>query len=284
MKPIDQVGSPQTRCPDEHPALTAYRHLLVRPDQRALTSAQAELRSARPGSDETVGDQQDPPGAHRGNRRCVGRHLQPPQGELRRGRGIAPDPRGRLLAARSVRRNPGVKSTTRRSSGTSMCFGVSPPRITLSELAMISTPPPDRVGVQVPGRQEHRLVRVQVDPVHQQGGEYAGVARIELPDLGRRPGELPDSPASITRAGRCDHVADDLALCSSQAQQPTEHQPSRSTAGTRAHPPAVRPARSPPRPRAGKQRVRRGGIAEAAQRLGLPQRAQSTSGLGQPSR
>ena len=38
----------------------------------------------------------------------------------------------------------GVKSSTRNSSGTSTCLGVSPPRSTLSELAITSTPTPCR--------------------------------------------------------------------------------------------------------------------------------------------
>ena len=38
----------------------------------------------------------------------------------------------------------GVKSSTSSSSGTSMCFGVSPPRSTLSEAAISSTPSPLR--------------------------------------------------------------------------------------------------------------------------------------------
>ena len=51
------------------------------------------------------------------------------------------------------RRRTDAKSSTRSSSGTSTCLGVSPPRSTLSELAMISTPVPRQVGVQVAGGQ-----------------------------------------------------------------------------------------------------------------------------------
>ena len=47
----------------------------------------------------------------------------------------------------------GVASTTAASSGRSMCFGVRPPRITLSELASSSTPTPRRY-VQVAGLEE----------------------------------------------------------------------------------------------------------------------------------
>ena len=42
------------------------------------------------------------------------------------------------------------KVTTRRSSGTSTCFGVSPPRSTLSEAAMTSTPSPCRYACTLP--------------------------------------------------------------------------------------------------------------------------------------
>ena len=128
--------------------------------------------------------------------------------------------------------------------------------------------------MQVPGGQEDGLVRLQVDAVHQQGGEYAGVAGIELPDLGGGPGKLPELAGVRHPTRRLHHVADDLALVSPQAQQSTEHQPEPLDRGHRLISQRGDQCRRRGDAEPMEQRVRRPGLAEAAQRLGLPQRAQ----------
>ncbi|COY26258.1 Uncharacterised protein [Mycobacterium tuberculosis] len=53
----------------------------------------------------------------------------------------SPSP-SRRIGGRSRAFGVGAKSSTRNNSGTSTCLGVSPPRNTLSELAITSTPKP----------------------------------------------------------------------------------------------------------------------------------------------
>ncbi len=63
-------------------------------------------------------------------------------GELLRGRLVDQlDPPLAVSGARSIVSSAGLKSSTRKSSGTSTCLGVRPPRSTLSELAITSIPP-----------------------------------------------------------------------------------------------------------------------------------------------
>ena len=64
------------------------------------------------------------------------------------------------------------------SSGTSTNFGVSPPRSTLSEDAITSTPEAVQVGVDIAGREVHGLAGLQRDPVQQQGDQHAGIAGV----------------------------------------------------------------------------------------------------------
>ena len=71
----------------------------------------------------------------------------------------------------------GRKSVIFTSSGTLMYLGVSPPRSTLSEVAMTSTPRPVQVGVDVPGRQAQRLA----------GGERDRLSSSEIKDTRDRP-------------------------------------------------------------------------------------------------
>ena len=52
--------------------------------------------------------------------------------------------RGPDSAGVAIYRDPAPKESVARSSGTSTCLGVSPPRRTLSELAMTSTATPPR--------------------------------------------------------------------------------------------------------------------------------------------
>ena len=141
---------------------------------------------------------------------------------------------------------------------------------------MISTPPPGQVGVQVPGRQEERLVGVQVDPVHQQRGEYAGVAGIELADLGRGPGELPELAGLRHPAGRaCTTSRTTWRWSVPRPSSRPKTTPSRSTAGTDSSSGAARPGRiAAGTPSRSNSAYRLGRVAEAAQRLGLPQGAQ----------
>ena len=98
------------------------------------------------------------------------------------------------------------------SSGTSTCFFVSPPRRTLSELAMISTPTPDEICVQIARIEEDRLAGLEVDEVEQERAhdpDVAGVERIESASpgvlacecrAGRTRGARPDRRSHEVRA------------------------------------------------------------------------------------
>ena len=91
-------------------------------------------------------------------------------------------------SGRSAASVVGVKSSIRNSSGASTCFGVRPPRSTLSELAITSTSHALQVGMQVAGGQIDGLTGPQAQPVQQQGCRHTGIAGVALAQLERRPG------------------------------------------------------------------------------------------------
>ena len=115
--------------------------------------------------------------AARASRRAA--HLAAGEAELGGGRLV--DGLRRAAGLRTVT-GPAVKSSTDSSSGTSTCFGVSPPRSTLSELAIISTPTPSRYAWRLPAGRKSAWPgsrRTRLSSSAPTSAHVAGVLRAE---------------------------------------------------------------------------------------------------------
>src|SRR5215211_2714287 len=81
---------------DECRAVAGHDSFLARTQQGGFAAYEIKFLGSRPDTDVSIRDQQYAPGRSRGNVYRLSPRLDAPKGELRRGRGIAPEP-GRLF-------------------------------------------------------------------------------------------------------------------------------------------------------------------------------------------